>query len=150
MDLRVFANVLHVNRSIYDMQNPCKITLTHSNFLQFKLLTLTSFPCISFFFTLNAPTMLCKCFRGMLVYLLYTLMSMPPCNNLQSFHIHFNVFIALLQKQIFSIQSPTTQFCSSFNIDVLNIASTFQSCPPSMGMCHILLLKSMIGLSSIL
>jgi len=68
----------------------------------FELFTLqafnTSLPYISFFFTLNAPTMLCKCFRGMLVYLLYTLLTIAPSNNHQSFHTNFNVYILLLRE----------------------------------------------------
>ncbi len=75
--------------------------------------------------------MLCKCFRGMSVYLLYTLMTIPPCNKFQFLCTNFIVIIVLLEEQIFSTQSLTTQFCSSFNIDVsqysINIAklSTF-------------------------
>ncbi len=68
----------------------------------FKLFTLQAFNtyiiALYKFFKLNTPTMLCKCFRGMSMYLLYTLMTIPPCNNLQSLRTNFNVFILVLQE----------------------------------------------------
>jgi hypothetical protein len=84
------------------------------------------------FFTLNTPTMLCKCFSGMSVYSLYTLTTIPPCNNHQSFHTNFRVFIILLQEQIFSTQSVTDNlvllqfhhWCSQYSFNIAKL-STF-------------------------
>jgi hypothetical protein len=107
--LNAYGDFLNVNFCQY---MACIITLTHSK--------------------LNTPTMLCKCFRGMSVYLLYTLTTIPPCNNLQSLRTNFNVFIIVLQEYIFSTQSVTDnlvllQFqhsCSQYSFNITKL-STF-------------------------